>query len=254
MLHIFADLSEMVDETLSIGGSDYNHIRNVLRMNPGDELVVRDAEGENEGEYHFGIEAFSDSQVICRLRFVKRADVELPVKVILFQGIPKGDKMDFIVQKTVEMGVSEIVPMETRRSIVKLKGVKRVKRNDRWQAIAESAAKQSRRAYIPKVHEILSMEVALRYASEEADVLLVPYEMMADSDPMQENGTRALLEALSPGQTVAVFIGPEGGFEESEINEALESGAKAVSLGRRILRTETAGIACLSFLIYRFEL
>ena len=182
---------------------------------------------------------------------VKESETELPVRVILFQGLPKADKMDFVVQKTVEMGVTEIVPVEMRRSIVKLTGDKRRKRVSRWQSIAEAAAKQSKRAVIPQVHDILTYGQALEYASSAADLVLVPYEAMAGEDG---NGTRSLLDSLRPGQTAAVFVGPEGGFEESEIDEALAAGAKTISLGRRILRTETAGLAFLAFLIYRFEL
>ena len=236
MTQIFADLSSMQDGMLAIGGEDYNHIKNVLRMHAGEKISVRGTDG-NSGEHIFEIVSFSDSLVQCRLLSVKESDVELPVRVILFQGLPKGDKMDLIVQKTVEMGVSEIVPVEMHRSIVKLTGDKRRKRVMRWQSIAEAAAKQSRRAVIPQVNVILTY--------------MVPYEAMADE---AGNGTRALLESLKPGQTAAVFVGPEGGFEESEIGAALEIGAKTVSLGKRILRTETAALAFLAFLIYQFEL
>ena len=182
---------------------------------------------------------------------VKQAESELPVNVLLFQGLPKSDKMDFIIQKTVEMGVSEIIPVEMHRSIVKLTGDKRRKRVARWQAIAEAAAKQSKRAVIPRVQEILSMKEALAYAAEHSDLILVPYERMSDEP---ESGTRALIDALQPGQTAAVFVGPEGGFEEAEVETAVREGAKTISLGKRILRTETAALAFLAFLIYRFEL
>ena len=119
------------------------------------------------------------------------------------------------------------------------------------EAIAEAAAKQSKRAVIPRVQEILSMEEALAYAAEHSDLILVPYERMADEP---ESGTRALIEALQPGQTAAVFVGPEGGFEEAEVEKAVGEGAKTISLGKRILRTETAALAFLAFLTYRFEL
>ena len=250
MTQIFADLSSMQDGMLAIGGEDYNHIKNVLRMHAGEKISVRGTDG-NSGEHIFEIVSFSDSLVQCRLLSVKESDVELPVRVILFQGLPKGDKMDLIVQKAVEMGVAEIVPVEMHRSIVKLTGDKRRKRVMRWQSIAEAAAKQSRRAVIPQVNVILTYKEALQYAASAADLILVPYEAMADE---AGNGTRALLESLKPGQTAAVFVGPEGGFEESEIGAALEIGAKTVSLGKRILRTETAALAFLAFLIYQFEL
>lgn len=253
MLQIFVDLSAMRDGLLEIGGEEYNHIRNALRMKPGEQLLARDADspdGDSEAAL-LEIVSFTEDRVICRLQTLQRSEVELPVRVILFQGLPKSDKMDFIVQKAVETGAARIVPVEMHRSIVKLTGDKRRKRVARWQAIAEAAAKQSKRAMIPEVGEILSMEEALRCASETADVVFVPYEGLAAADG---TGTRALLEDLQPGQTVAVFIGPEGGFEDSEIEEAMARGARMISLGRRILRTETAALAFLSFLTYRFEL
>lgn len=257
MLQIFADLSSMEDGILRIGGSDYNHIRNVLRMRPGEELSVYSLDGaeapEDCDEYRFEILSFADDEgeAVCRLRFVKRRQAELPVRVVLYQGLPKSDKMDFIVQKAVEMGVSEVVPVRMHRSIVKLSGDKSAKRVARWQSIAKAAASQSRRAFIPQVSEVLSMAEAVRRAAGTADVVFVPYERLADEE---ETGTRALLDALEPGQTAAVFVGPEGGFEGSEVASIVEAGGHTVSLGRRILRTETAALAFLSFLIYRFEL
>ena len=250
MTQIFADLSAMQGDMLAVCGEDYNHIKNVLRMHPGEKLAVRGTDESSE-EYVFEIVSFSDSQVNCRLLSVKQSEAELAVRVILFQGLPKADKMDFIVQKTVEMGVTEIVPVEMHRSIVKLAGDKRRKRVSRWQSIAEAAAKQSRRAMIPRVHDILSYNEALQYAAQAADFVLVPYEAMADE---AGTGTRSLLESMKAGQTVAVFVGPEGGFEESEIEAALEGGARTISLGKRILRTETVALAFMAFLIYRFEL
>lgn len=252
MTQIFADLSDMRDGLLSIEGSEYNHIRNVLRMRPGEKLSVRGTDGGGD-EYCFEIVSFSDGGAHCRLLSVERSDTELPVRVLLFQGLPKGDKMDFIVQKTVEMGVAGIIPVQMRRSVVKLSGDKGKKRTARWQSIAEAAAGQSRRSVVPLVHDILSMEEALRYAASAADAVFLPYELLAGEE-REAHRTREKLEALRPGQTAALFIGPEGGFEESEVEAAAQIGAQTVSLGRRILRTETAAMAFLAFLAYRFEL
>ena len=253
MLQIFADLSAMQGDLLEIAGEDYNHIKNVLRMKPGEELLVRNPDGSGEDSLlgRFAIDSFTEDSVRCRLVSMQASEVELPVRVLLFQGLPKADKMDLIVQKAVELGAAGIVPVEMHRSIVKLTGDKRRKRVARWQAIAEAAAKQSKRALIPEIHDIMTMREAVDFAAAEADCIFVPYERMADET---ESGTRELLEQLRPGQTAAVFIGPEGGFEEAEVEAAVERGARTVSLGRRILRTETAGLAFLSFLIYRFEL
>ena len=252
MVQVFTDLSALRDGMLSIRGNDYNHIRNVLRMHPGEQLAVRSdmcENGEGSEEYLFEIVSFSENAVNCRFLSVREVQTELPVRVLLFQGLPKADKMDLIVQKTVEMGVTDIIPVQMHRSVVKLSGDKLKKRIDRWQSIAEADAKQSRRSILPRVHDLLVMKDALAMAAAEADRIFVPYEAEAGSA-----GTRTLLEQLSPGQRTAVFIGPEGGFEESEIAAAREQGARTISLGRRILRTETAALAFLAFLTYRFEL
>ena len=136
MLHIFVDPAQMQGELLYVTGRDVNHIKNVLRLKPGDEISVRT--GQDEREYRYGIEEFTDSEVVCRLRFVKESDVELPVKVYLFQGLPKSDKMELIVQKAVELGAAEIIPVQMRRSVARLEGAKIAKKTQRWQTIAEA--------------------------------------------------------------------------------------------------------------------
>ena len=246
MLHIFVDPAQMQGDLLHVSGGDVNHIKNVLRLKPGDEISVRT--GQDEREYRYGIEAFTDSEVICRLRFVKEADVELPVKVYLFQGLPKADKMDLIVQKAVELGAAQIIPVQMRRSIVKLDGAKKAKRTQRWQTIAEAAAKQSRRAVVPLVREPMSMEEAVRFAVQNTETRLLPYELQEE-----DGSTRELMEGIREGSSLSIFIGPEGGFEPGEVEMAREAGILPISLGRRILRTETAAMVVLSWLIYRFE-
>ena len=246
MLHIFVDPEQMQGDLLHVTGKDVNHIKNVMRLRPGDEISVRT--GQDEREYRYGIEAFTDSEVICRLRFVKEADVELPVKVYLFQGLPKADKMDLIVQKAVELGAAQIIPVQMRRSIVKLDGAKKAKRTQRWQTIAEAAAKQSRRAVVPLVREPMSMEEAVRFAVQNTETRLLPYELQEE-----DGSTRELMEGIREGSSLSIFIGPEGGFEPGEVEMAREAGILPISLGRRILRTETAAMVVLSWLIYRFE-
>ena len=247
MLHIFVDPAQMQGELLYVRGTDVNHIKNVMRLRPGDEISVRT--GQDEREYRYGIEEFTDSEVICRLRFVKESDVELPVRVYLFQGLPKADKMELIIQKAVELGVAEIIPVQMHRSIVKLDGAKAVKKVQRWQTIAEAAAKQSRRAVIPVVREPMTMEAAVRYAESCTDVRLLPYELQEE-----DGSTGELFERIAAGSSVSVFIGPEGGFEPGEVERAKEAGILPISLGKRILRTETAALVVLSWLIYRFEI
>ena len=165
----------------------------------------------------------------------------------LFQGLPKQDKMELIVQKAVELGAAQVIPVSTRRSVVKLDAKKAAKKTERWQEIARSAAKQAGRGYIPKVTPVMSYRDALEYAKE-LDVLLIPYELERGMDE-----TKSVIESIRSGQSVAVFIGPEGGLEREEVEQALEHGAKAITLGRRILRTETAGLAALSILMFHLE-
>ena len=176
-----------------------------------------------------------------------QTDTELSSKLYLFQGLPKQDKMELIVQKAVELGAYQVIPVSTRRSVVKLDEKKALKKVERWQQIALSAAKQAGRGYIPQVADVMSYPEALSYAKK-LDVVLIPYEL---AEGMKE--TKEIIESIVPGQSVGIFIGPEGGFEKEEVELALEWGAKAVTLGRRILRTETAGLAMLSVLMFRLE-
>ena len=244
MLHLFADPSDVQDELLTITGPEVNHIRNVMRLKPGEEISV--SIGGDGKEYRYGIESYTEDSVLCRLRFVKDKEVELPVKVLLFQGLPKADKMDLIVQKAVELGAAEIIPVSMERCVVKLDAGKAAKKTARWQTIAESAASQSRRSIIPRVLAPMSMREAVEYAKEQTEVRVIPYELQEDDGSVKQY--------LEEGQSVSIFIGPEGGFTPAEVELAKEAGIRPISLGRRILRTETAGLAILSWLIYILEI
>ena len=233
------------DKRVVIMGADVNHIKNVLRMKVGEELAV--SNGVDGKEYRCGIVSLGEGCIECELRFVKEEGVELPVKVTLFQGLPKADKMELIIQKAVELGVSEIVPVATKRCVVKLDDKKAASKVSRWQSIAEAAAKQSKRGIIPLVRPVQSFKLALQQA-QDVDVRLIPYELASGMEQ-----TRTLLEAIRPGQSVAVFIGPEGGFEENEIALAKECGVEPITLGKRILRTETAGMTVLAWIGYLLE-
>lgn len=247
MLHLFADPSDVQDELLTITGPEVNHIRNVMRLKSGEEISV--SIGGDGKEYRYGIESYTEDSVLCRLRFVKDKEVELPVKVLLFQGLPKADKMDLIVQKAVELGAAEIIPVSMERCVVKLDAGKAAKKTARWQTIAESAASQSRRSIIPRVLAPMSMKEAVEYAKEQTEVRVIPYELQED-----DGSVKQYLESLKEGQSVSIFIGPEGGFAPGEVELAKEAGIRPISLGRRILRTETAGLAILSWLIYILEI
>ncbi|MCM1186570.1 MAG: 16S rRNA (uracil(1498)-N(3))-methyltransferase [Lachnoclostridium sp.] len=233
------------DKRVIIIGSDVNHIKNVLRMKQGEEIAV--SNGQDAKEYRCGILSFEEDRVVCELRFIKEDGVELPSKIFLFQGLPKGDKMEFIIQKAVELGVYQVIPVAAKRCVVKLDEKKAKAKVSRWQGIAEAAAKQSRRGIIPKVADVMSYEQALQFAAD-MDIKLIPYELAKDMDK-----TKAIFGQIKAGQDIAVFIGPEGGFEEREITMALEKGMEPITLGKRILRTETAGLAVLSWIMYFLE-
>lgn len=245
MYQFFVEPSQIQGNRIVITGSDVNHIKNVLRMKVGDEIAV--SNGMDGKEYRCGIEAFAEDEIVCGLRFIKEDGVELPSKIYLFQGLPKADKMELIIQKAVELGAFEVIPVAAKRCVVRLDEKKAAGKISRWQGIAEAAAKQSKRAVIPKVHPVLSMKEAVAYA-QNMDVKLIPYEL---AEGMQH--TKQMIEAVKPEQSIAVFIGPEGGFEESEIQMAREAGIEPVTLGRRILRTETAGFTVISWLMYQLE-
>ncbi|WP_419489533.1 16S rRNA (uracil(1498)-N(3))-methyltransferase [Blautia sp.] len=246
MQRFFVEPHQIDEEAhqIHITGSDVNHISNVLRMKTGEELWISDG---SKYEYRCTIESFEPDEVLLHIVYSQEPEYELPCRIYLFQGLPKADKMELIIQKAVELGAYEIIPVETKRCVVKLDGRKSAKKTARWQQIAESAAKQSKRMLIPNVHEVLTFREALKYA-ESMDVRLVPYELARG---MQE--TKEILAGIEPGQSVGIFIGPEGGFEEKEIEAAIEGGAKPSTLGRRILRTETAGLAILSVLMFQLE-
>lgn len=233
------------DKRVIIEGPDVNHIKNVLRMKVGEEIAVSD--GVDGKEYRCGISALEDTRVLCEIRFIKEDNVELPAKVYLFQGLPKSDKMEMIIQKAVELGVYQVIPVATKRCVVKLDDKKASSKIARWQAIAEAAAKQSKRGIIPKVMDVMPFSQAVKKAGQ-MTVKVIPYEMAEDMDK-----TREILADIRPGSEVAVFIGPEGGFEPAEIALAQEAGVEPITLGKRILRTETAGLAVLSWLVYLLE-
>ena len=251
MYHFFVDSSQVSADCkkVEIEGSDYNHIANVLRMKRGEQFSVS-IRGEDEArELFYEIEEITDSLVIGKLCFIEEVGNELPSRIYLFQGLPKVDKMELIIQKAVELGAFRIVPMATKRCIVKLDDKKAANKQKRWQAIAEAAAKQSKRGIIPEVAMPMTMKQAVEYCkNENIDVRLIPYEMAEDI-----KATKEIIDGIKTGQSIAVFIGPEGGFSEDEIEMCLQNDIKPITLGKRILRTETAGFTAISWLMYHLE-
>lgn len=245
MYQFFVEPGQISGNRIVITGKDVNHIKNVLRMKKGEEISV--SNGVDGREYRCGIEELLEDEIICGLRFIKEEGLELPSRVYLFQGLPKADKMELIIQKAVELGVYEVIPVSCKRAVVKLDEKKAKNKTVRWQGIAEAAAKQSKRGIIPEIKEVMTMKEAIAYSSR-AGVRIIPYEL---ADGMAE--TKKIIDGLRPGEDVAVFIGPEGGFEEAEVKEAIKEGIVPVTLGKRILRTETAGMTVLSWIMYQLE-
>lgn len=244
MFNFFVDDNNRSGDIYIITGGDYNHIANVLRMKCGDELLISDGGTSNLCV----IDEITSNEVVVRVKTENYKNAELPIKIYLFQGLPKSDKMELIIQKAVELGAYAIIPTEMKRCVVKLDDKKKKSKKERWQMIAESAAKQSKRNIIPEVFPVMKYEEALKEA-QKLDMLIVPYE--------NERGMEATKEALSKikrGMKVGILIGSEGGFEISEAEKAQKAGGVTVSLGERILRTETAAITAISMLMLHTEM
>lgn len=245
MYQFFVEPSQINDKIVIIEGKDVNHIKNVLRMKIGEEVSV--SNGLDGNEYRCQIQEFGEETVTLKLMFIKQDGVELPSKIYLFQGLPKADKMELIIQKAVELGVYEIIPVATKRAVVKLDDKKAKSKIARWQAISEAAAKQSKRAIVPKIGDVMTFAEAVKYAAG-MEKKCIPYEL---AEGMEK--TKEWVESIGRKERVAVFIGPEGGFEESEIELATQNQILPITLGKRILRTETAGFTVLSWIMYQLE-
>lgn len=247
MYQFFVESGQVRETEIDITGSDVNHIRNVLRMQKGEKIRISVSDDRKAGKSYFcHIQSWNDDCVTAVVDEIDEAGTEPANCIYLFQGMPKSDKMELIIQKAVELGVYQVIPVAMKHCVVKLDEKKAESRRMRWQAIAESAAKQSKRTIIPEITLPLSWEEALSVAGK-LDVVLVPYE---NAQGME--ATREAIGAIRPGQSVGILIGPEGGFASEEIG-ALSASMHRISLGKRILRTETAGLAILAMLIYALE-
>ena len=250
MYHFFIEPHQIGEELILIEGPDVRHIRNVLRMKPGEEVLLSDGAGH---DYTCRIEELTEQEVICRILSREASGTEPAVEVYLYQGLPKSDKLEHIIQKSVELGVHSVIPVACARSVARYEEKKLKNKLERWNKIAESAAKQSRRGIIPRVENVMSFQDALDHAKT-MDLVLIPYENFKDMER-----TRQVLSMVQPGMKIGIFVGPEGGFEQSEVEKACADkaagGAEAekISLGSRILRTETAPLMLLSVLIFQME-
>lgn len=242
MHKFFTPKENFTDITAKILGDDVKHLYKVLRLNEGDKIVLNNCDGH---EFLAKIRTITKQEVIVDIEEQLEINNESKVKIYLFQGLPKAQKMDLIVQKGTELGITEFIPTLTERVDIKLKG--EFKKLDRLNRIALEAAKQSKRTIIPKVCEPITFEEAKK-AMKDLDLVIVPYENA------ENFGIKTLFNDnsidTSKIKTVGILVGPEGGFESSEINELKENGAYIVTLGSRILRTETAGFVATSLVQY----
>ena len=268
MSKFFVEGHQIQNEMITILGEDVNHIANVLRLKKQDEIFVCDK--DEAITYRAKIIDMSKEKVVCKIIEQVEETTESDVEVTIFQGLPKADKMEYIIQKATELGAKEIVPVAMKRCVVKLDQKDEVKKIARWQKIAEVAAKQSGRDRIPNVHRVIKLQEMKNLISK-FDLFWVAYEEEKEVTLKQvivkEHMKRAEknLQRLSKMQLgdkiekekiplkVGVVIGPEGGLEGEEVEELKASGAKVVTLGKRILRTETASLAILSIIMYEFE-
>ncbi len=240
MRRFFADTQ---DNNVIISGADAHHITDVLRLKENDEIIVCGGDGY---DCITKLTSLSKDEVCGEITKRKPSMAEPPVKIKLFQCLPKGDKFEYIIQKTIELGVTEIVPVASSRCVVKIPAAKAAAKTERWNKIAESAAKQSGRGLIPKVFTPMSFNEAVKSFAD-CDLPVVAYELE------QELSLKKLLSSNQNAKTVNVFIGPEGGIDETEVAALKSAGGISVTLGPRILRTETAPLAVLSNIIYQLE-
>lgn len=248
MVHFFVTEEQIEKDRIRIEGEDYNHAVRVLRLRPGEKVMVSDPAGT---DYYSAVEEIreAEEELLLKVLEVSEENHELPAHITLYQSLPKSDKLELIIQKAVELGVSRIVPVESRNCVVKLEPKKAESKRTRWQAIAEAAAKQSKRSVIPEVAAPVSFTEAVRQAEAESNVRIIPYE--------NEKGMISTCEAIvqfMPGSDIAIFVGPEGGYDPMEVKFAENHGITPVSLGKRILRAETAALAVLSLVMIRLEI
>lgn len=242
MYRFFIEENQINGDTLYVDGGNAHHILHVLRMREGEDIEAAD---ENGYVHTCRINWIGKEDLRAQVLFSEKGDAELPNELTLYMGLPKFEKMEMIIQKAVELGVHDVVPVVTRRTVVKLDEKKAGTKLNRWNTIAEAAAKQSKRTVIPEVRKVMTFKEALAEAKD-LDLVLIPYEK---AEGMA--ATKAVLADIQPGQRIGIFIGPEGGFEENEVEAAIEAGAKSLTLGPRILRCETAALTILSILMFQ---
>ncbi len=243
MHHFFVQSENIKEDKVVISGSDVRHITSSLRLSVGDKITVADGE---RNKYFVEIVSMDNKKVIGRIKDEVEKKIEPEARITLVQGVPKSKKMDLIVQKSTELGIDKVIPVETRRTVVKLKPSKAKRRVKRWQKIAREAAKQSGRARIPHVGRLIKFR-EIKELMAEYDLILIPWE---DEEQISLKEVVRKLKKTGQGKRIMIIIGPEGGFASQEVELIRDEGAYSVSLGPRILRTETAGIVATTMVLY----
>ncbi len=245
MQQVFVEDAAVYNNIVTITGSDAVHMSRVLRMKPGERIRVSTQSGVS---MICEVTRLSDEEVEAQVTEAAVRQTELDGRIILFQALPKGDRLETVVEKAVELGASDIYPVAMDHCVTKWEESKRAKKQQRFQAIAQAAAMQSKRSMIPEFHELVTFSQALEIAQKECDVRILPYE-----NARGMIATKELLDAIEKKSNVAIFVGPEGGFSEKEIDKAKDV-CDLVSLGERILRTDTAGILSVGMIMLAKEM
>ena len=250
MPKFFVKEEQIKENQIIIKGQDVNHIKKVLRAKIGDELQICNRQnGEN---FLCEIDNLEEEKIICQIKEKIQEQVESNIEVTIFQGLPKADKMEYIIQKSVELGVYDITPVEMKRCVVKLNEKDKSKKIERWQKISEVAAKQCGRDIIPQINNIINIKNICNLI-QEYDMVLVAYEN-EEKNTLKEQLENIKKQNNSKSKVkIGIIIGPEGGLEEKDVETLKENGAKVITLGRRILRTETVALNVLSIIMYELE-
>ena len=247
MRKFFVKENQINSELITILDEDVNHIKNVLRLNVGENLQICDIDSSKN--YICEILQVTAKSVTCKILEEIQSIAEGNVELHIFQGLPKADKMELIIQKGTELGVSEFVPVSFKRSIVKISPKDEKKKIDRWNKISEVAAKQSKRDIIPKIRNVESIKNVCNEIKD-YDIVLLAYELEENNYIKNE---LLKIKNTKENYKIAVIIGPEGGIEKEEVEVLENAGAKVISLGKRILRTETVALQVSSIIMYELE-
>lgn len=251
MPKFFVNEEQIKENDIIIKGQDVEHIKKVLRFKVGDELQI--CNSKTKENFICNIENVNNEEILCKIKQKIDGKVESNINITIFQGLPKADKMEYIIQKSVELGVHDITPVEMKRCVVKLREKDKNKKISRWQKISEVAAKQSGRDIIPKINNIINIK-KLYDILQMYDIVLVAYENEKQNTLKQE--LKVLKEKNEDSDKtikIGIVIGPEGGLEQAEVEELKNNGAKVITLGKRILRTETVALNVLSIINYELE-